>query len=209
MRSAIVLVIIVLGYMNLKAQPKKEDIPGTYYLKNVRETGAGFRFLENGQFEFFFSYGALDRQGSGNWVLEGDNLILNSAEGVSDFLPGPSSKNSDSLVLIRITGGNNSINPFFTARIHTGDKIQKATARGTGELYFHPARVDRISIQFEFCPEKEYTFTPEHPDHNIFSFTVQPTLFDVVFRKWKMKWDSGTIKGSLPFSNGTEIIFSK
>lgn len=195
--------------MTLQAQTNNNEIAGTYFLKNVRETGAGFRLQADGSFEFFFSYGALDRQGKGNWKLEGDSLTFTSTTQQPDFIPGPSSKTNDPGVLIRITGGNNSINPFFMATLTSGGTVNKASSRGSGELYFPPGPADRISIQFEFCPEKEFTYTPTDSKHNLFSFAVQPTLFDIQFRNWKMKWEPGIIKGSLPFSGGNQVVFSK
>jgi hypothetical protein len=34
---------------------------GQYYLEGVREVGSGFHFNSNKTFDFFFSYGAIDR----------------------------------------------------------------------------------------------------------------------------------------------------
>jgi hypothetical protein len=42
-------------------------IPGEYYLRGVTEVGSGFLIKADSTFEFFFSYGALDRMGSGKW----------------------------------------------------------------------------------------------------------------------------------------------
>lgn len=43
MRRLIVLILITLTQMNVQAQNNHNQIAGTYFLKNVRETGAGFR----------------------------------------------------------------------------------------------------------------------------------------------------------------------
>jgi hypothetical protein len=60
------------------AQLTDNKIAGEYYLKGVMEVGSGFRFLEDHTFDFFFSYGALDRMGKGTWKLVEDKIVLNS-----------------------------------------------------------------------------------------------------------------------------------
>ena len=42
----------------------KNSLAGEYYLKAVMETASGFNPHSDSTFEFFFSYGALDRYGS-------------------------------------------------------------------------------------------------------------------------------------------------
>jgi hypothetical protein len=42
------------------------------------ETASGFKINEDSSFEFYFSYGALDRYGSGKWNIKNDSIILNS-----------------------------------------------------------------------------------------------------------------------------------
>ncbi len=65
-----------------KATGKTADpICGAWYLRGVMETGSGFLFRENHRFEFFFSYGAVDRTAIGEWTRQGDSIILNNAPG--------------------------------------------------------------------------------------------------------------------------------
>src|SRR5450432_943541 len=54
-------------------------LPGEYYLQGVMETASGFLLKPDSSFQFFFSYGALDRHGSGKWAVKENKLILNSA----------------------------------------------------------------------------------------------------------------------------------
>ena len=56
----------------------QENIAGAYYLQGVMETGSGFKLNKDSSFQFFYSYGALDRYGSGKWKLENHKIILNS-----------------------------------------------------------------------------------------------------------------------------------
>ena len=48
------------------AQTPSQSVAGEYYLNGVMETASGFRVNADSTFEFFFSQGALDRQGRHN-----------------------------------------------------------------------------------------------------------------------------------------------
>ena len=53
---------------------------GEYQLRGVREMASGFKLNEDSTFQFYFSYGALDRFGEGRWTMKGNSLILNSRQ---------------------------------------------------------------------------------------------------------------------------------
>ena len=49
---------------------------GEYYLRGVTEVGSGFLLKPDSTFQFFFSYGALDRQGSGTWRIKEKEIVF-------------------------------------------------------------------------------------------------------------------------------------
>jgi hypothetical protein len=53
----------------------QKTVPGEYYFSR-QEMVAGFKFSPDGRFEFFYSYGAVDRNASGTFSVEGDILKL-------------------------------------------------------------------------------------------------------------------------------------
>ena len=55
------------------------ELTGEYFLQGVREMASGFLLKEDNTFQFFFSYGALDRHGSGRWEAKNDVLFFNSS----------------------------------------------------------------------------------------------------------------------------------
>ena len=63
MKTATLFFVFTSLMLNLNAQ---KNITGEYYLQGVIETASGFKLNDDSTFEFFFSYGALDRYGSGN-----------------------------------------------------------------------------------------------------------------------------------------------
>ena len=52
-------------------------IEGEYYFRKM-EMASGFNFSKDGKFQFFYTYGAVDRTASGSFIVEGDTLKLKS-----------------------------------------------------------------------------------------------------------------------------------
>ena len=55
-----------------------EKTAGVYHLQEVKTTASGFKLNPDGSFLFFFTYGAIDRYGSGNWIIDNDHVVLQS-----------------------------------------------------------------------------------------------------------------------------------
>lgn len=62
------------------ASKSSEDvrIPGHYYLRGVREVGSELLLLEDGSFEYFLSYGAVDINARGAWRSDGKQVFLDT-----------------------------------------------------------------------------------------------------------------------------------
>ena len=58
------------------APATQATLAGEYYLEGVMETGSGLLLREDGTFEWFFTYGALDLGARGKWSREGDGIGL-------------------------------------------------------------------------------------------------------------------------------------
>ncbi|WP_313700264.1 ankyrin repeat domain-containing protein [Achromobacter sp.] len=64
-----------------KAASKSSEavrIPGHYYLRGVREVGSELLLLEDGSFEYFLSYGAVDINARGAWRSDGSQVFLDT-----------------------------------------------------------------------------------------------------------------------------------
>src|ERR1700745_3082366 len=72
MKTTITILACLFCMMHMNAQ----NITGEYYLDGVMETASGFQLNTDSSFQFFFSYGALDRYGKGKWSLQDDSVIV-------------------------------------------------------------------------------------------------------------------------------------
>jgi hypothetical protein len=68
------------------ATPKQDEAPaamtetaslaGHYYLEGIMETGSELLLREDGRFQWYFTYGALDLAAEGRWQREGTHVVL-------------------------------------------------------------------------------------------------------------------------------------
>jgi hypothetical protein len=59
----------------IQAQANKKA-EGIYSLEGVMETASAFKLNKDSTFEFYYSCDALDRYGSGKWILKDDSILF-------------------------------------------------------------------------------------------------------------------------------------
>lgn len=69
------ITLAIAGLTACLSAPAAAAIEGTY-VANLPETASALRLLPGGRFEWFFSQGALDLQGSGRWSRRDDRTLL-------------------------------------------------------------------------------------------------------------------------------------
>src|SRR6476620_8502486 len=75
-RCGFIFISLYLSTTSMMAQTN--NITGVYNLRCVMEMASGFKLNNDSSFEFYFSYGALDRYGSGKWSMNNDNIVFTS-----------------------------------------------------------------------------------------------------------------------------------
>ena len=170
----ILLLIFVISSCNLFAQDKSR-IAGVYYLRGVMETASGFKLNEDSTFEFYFSYGALDRYGSGRWKVKNDSVILNSKSFPGkDFNIVDSSLTSDNSITIKIEDQNNNLYRFVYCLINTAVGNSLINADSDGMIILPKA--DTIRLLFELSPERMSIFPVSNLKFNSYTFILNRGL---------------------------------
>lgn len=186
-----------------------EKIAGVYYLHRVKETASGFKLNVNGTFQFFFTYGALDRYGSGSWTLENDIVILQSRPWSGKDFSLISSETSGEGITIKITDKNPIFQKHVFASLKNGEDGSWQTPDSKGEIRFTGSEADIITLAFEFCPER-FTFFPiENKEHNFFEFRLEPWIMEVFFNNFPLKSKGRVLLGKHPLLRGEEFVFEK
>lgn len=184
-------------------------IAGEYYLRGVTETASGFLLKPDAGFEFFFSYGALDRDGSGKWRQDGNEIIFNSKpRPVHDFSLVNSKKINGDSITIKITDQNSLLVKYVYGKLSLADAELEAMTNEDGEMKFPATAPKILSLVFQFCPEKVSLFELSE-NHNYFEFRFQPWIMEYFFNDFRLRLDGKNLKGKHPLLDDKEYVFEK
>jgi hypothetical protein len=186
-----------------------EKLAGVYYLHSVKETASGFKLTTDGSFQFFFTYGALDRYGSGKWTLEKDIVTLQSRPWSGKDFALLNSSVSGRGTTVKITDKNPIFQKHVFASIKNGEDGSWQSTDAGGEIHFPGNEASVITLAFEFCPER-FTFFPiENKEHNYFEFHLEPWIMEVFFNGFPLKTKRHVLIGKHPLLRGEEFIYEK
>lgn len=183
---------------------------GEYYLEGVREVASGFKLNGDASFQFFFSYGALDRYGVGTWQLKDGKVVLNSKpQPEKDFAQVASSVRPGNMTTIRIIENNTMLLPYVYAVVKTAHGEDTLRTDSKGMITFPIKELQAITLMFEFCPERHSTFVVNDPKHNFFEFRFEPWLMEVFFANFSLAADSSGLWGKHPLIQGEQFHYNK
>jgi hypothetical protein len=182
---------------------------GIYHLHRVKETASGFKLNADGTFQFFFSYGALDRYGLGTWTIENDYAILRSRPWSGKDFALMGSSVSGRGITVKIIDKN----PFFPkhvfASLRNGDDGTWQPPGANGEIHFPDNEASVISLVFEYCPERFSFFPVTNSEHNYFEFRLEPWVMEVFFDNFPLKIEKYVLVGKHPLLRGEEFLYDK
>jgi len=200
------LFILFSMVINIHAQTA---VAGEYYLRGVMETASGFLLKPDSTFEFFFSYGALDRAGSGNWVMKGSKITFNSKpKPVHDFALINCKTVKDSFITIKITDNSTLLQRYVNAQLKFADTTIGGMTNENGEIKFPRREIENLSLQFKFCPEKISLFDLDKKQ-NYFEFRFEPWLMEYFFNHFHLTIDGRDLKGSHPLLKEGDYRYEK
>ena len=194
----------------MEAQQTIQTVTGEYYLKGVMETASGFKLNEDSTFDFFFSYGALDRTGSGKWQQQGNKVIFNSINNKTKEFSLLNSKIEQSdKVVIKIMDANPSLRSHVYAILVSGDTKTEGMTNSKGEISFPRQEVDHIQLVLEFCPEKTFIFNNSLKLHNYFEFKIEKGIMEVFFDQLTLTLNEEGFEGQHPLLKPGTYRFKK
>lgn len=190
---------------------QQDSIAGIFELTSVREVASGFKLNADSTFEFYFSYGALDRSGKGNWRIIDDKIIFNSASWPgNDFKLLNTAFIQGAPLIINITAQNSMLQPYVYAyadELKDGEYPVNANSRG--EIKLPVEKADSLHLLFEFVPERISSFKVDTQAYNIFTFTFEPWLFEYFFKNVEFSLRKGALHGKHPLLQNEACVFEK
>jgi hypothetical protein len=183
-------------------------IEGEYYLQGQHEMASGFLLRPGGEFQFFFSYGALDRHGSGKWELQGDRILLNgAAKPASDFTLVKSSNTGNGIVTVKMENTNPALLRHIYCSLSRGSEGSWSPMDDDGMVTFSEQQPATISLLLEFCAERFSTISISQPGNNEFTFRIEPSVMEVFFENFSLQHDNGTLLGAHPLLQGNSYVY--
>lgn len=185
-------------------------IAGEYYLSGMREMASGWLMREDSTFEFFFTYGALDRYGSGTWK-ESNGVVgfKTKPKPPLDYAMVKSAVKKSGSISIRIKDNNEAILRYVYVSLKNGEEGTWEKMDQSGEIKLPYQPVKTISLFFEFCPERFSTLAISDPASDDFEFRFEPWLFEVFFEGFSLNSKDGELFGKHPLMEGDQFQYIK
>lgn len=184
---------------------------GIYNLEGVMETASGFKLNTDSTFEFYFSYGALDRYGKGKWQMINNKIILNTRPHPgNDFKLISSSLTKNNFLVVNIQEKNTMLLPYvyaFADSLKDGEYPVKADSHGTIKLPV--SKADTLHLLFEFTPERISSFAINLKTQNNFNFAFEPWIVEVFFKDFELDFKGDRLEGKHPLLNKDDCVYTK
>lgn len=193
----------------MEAQTKAATAIGEYYLTGAMETACGFKLNQDSTFQFFFSYGALDRFGEGSWSIKNNTIVFNSKpKTVQDFQLLNASGGKKEVITIQVKEINEMLSNHVYCKIKGGGKEQEGMTEN-GTIQFQPQLIETIELILEFCPEKKSVFTVASTGQHAFEFKPMPWLMEVQFQNFALSFTEEGLRGGHPLSEEKTFFYEK
>lgn len=174
------------------------------------ETASGFKLNVDSTFEFFFSYGALDRFGTGIWKQENGNIVFNSrTRPQKDFAFIKSEKRPGNLLTIQMIDNNEYVVRYVNAVLKNGATSIEESTNKKGTIKIRKQPLDSIALIFRLCPDRFSSFATPEKDHNYFEFKFEPWIVEVFFNNFILKIEDSKLKGKHPLLNGESFNYTR
>jgi hypothetical protein len=191
-------------------QSKMSTIIGEYNLTGVMEMASVLRLNEDSTFQFYFAYGAADREGSGTWILQDSKVILNSKpRPPKDFKLIESSIENDKDFTIRFANVNAAFFPFLECHLKTTDKQLELKPGSDGMITAPPGDYTAIGFLFVLCGDRPSLFTDLKKGHNSYTFGIEPWICEVFFNNIRLTIKEHMLVGQHPLVEGNQFTFRK
>ena len=196
--------IFICGMLNANAQ----NLAGEYYLQGVMETASGLKLNADSSFEFYFSYGALDRYGSGKWSINKDNIILNSKQYPGkDFKLVNTAAATNNVSLLKIENPNTNLYRMVYCRFKSAGADTIINFDEDGTLVF-PFAVDSVQLLSELCSERSSTFAVTAKP-SVYTFNFEPWILEVFFNNNALRYSDDYLEGRHPLLDDKIYRFNK
>ncbi len=188
--------IILILFLNslivftVKAQNITTDITGEYSLNGVPEMASGFRFNSDSTFQFFYIYGASDRQAKGKYRTEGSKIVLSGSKTAGKDFSLIQKKKSGNGMTVSITDKNKVLMKSVVCLFSNGKDTVIAETNSDGIAVADMPDCKEIQLIHNYFPDSPTVLEVDLNESNFFEFSLNPSLAEVVFENYIMEQDA-------------------
>jgi hypothetical protein len=165
-----------------KKQKTMSTLDGVYALRGIQDMAAAFKFTPDGRFEFFYAYGAGDRNATGTYMVEGDTVKLKSdKEPGKDFKIDAQRKQGKGYT-IKLNDADKNYLSYMSCFYFVGDKQELAEANKEGIIHIDLPEVDSLYVRHELAVDIPTLVKDKDNDNNYFEVSLLPSLGQVSFK---------------------------
>jgi hypothetical protein len=158
------------------------QIPQGVYSFNRQEMVTSFNFTDDNRFEFFYSYGAVDRTASGTFSMSGDTVKLHSTkEPGKDFMVTKQSKKGKGYTVVA-KAPNPYLQKHILAVVIVKDEKKYFESDENGIIKIDVPSCEKIYLQHTLFPDALTIIKDEGNDNTWFEVELQPSLVEVSFK---------------------------
>jgi hypothetical protein len=183
---------------------------GEYYLSGVMEVGSGIKLNSDKTFEFFFSYGAVDRVGKGTWGQRADSIILNSARKPAlDFRLVEANGMGERPITIKVVDKNVQVLSSVLVAVQCDDTVYRGQTDDSGVVTFpwHKG-LRHISLIHGYWPDRYSVFAVKGQE-NYFEFAIESWIADVEFNNLILILDKRGLNGPHPLLKEGQYLYTR
>ena len=195
---AVSILALILNFFNisaLRSQNTDKDLTGEYSLTEILEMASGFKFNNDNTFQFFYIYGASDRQAHGTYKTEGSRIILNGSKSAgNDFsLIQKQNNKSGNKITVKITDKNVLLLKNVVCFFMNGKDTVIAETNSEGIAVTEMTDCNQIQLIHSCFPDLPSILEVDTKEANFFEFSLNPSLAEVVFDNFIMEQDETDI----------------
>lgn len=157
------------------------SIKGEYYFRKM-EMVAGFNFSDDGKFQFFYSYGAVDRTATGTFSVAGDTLKLRSDKQEGKDFTITSQNKGTSGYHLKFNHPNKYLVKNIVCIFIVNGSQQEAYSDENGDVRVDLPHCDTIYAVHELFPDIPTLVKDDKNENHVFTLNLEPSLEQVSFK---------------------------
>ena len=201
------LFILIMANLNVMGQ---SGVHGEYYF-NKQEMVAVFNFFSGNMFEFFYSYGAVDRSATGTFSITNDTLHLFSDKAPGKDFTVKAQSEEGKGYRIQFEDANSYLLKNIRCSFFIGKERRDEYTDDNGVIEINLPHCDSIYAFHELFPDMASLIKDEKNDNNHFVVTLNSSLGQVSFEGIAYKVDGNKLIAIMPnyIFPMADVIFKK